>query len=298
MAILAACNNVETGLLVEEVTPPTFDEDTGGCSFEPGSIDFPLTFDAQQMSVMNVRTEVTNVLSPDGGSTVIVTDPELIVAPSLSVTPLRFDFRWECDSNGFTAGQGPLILPAFSVENPFCLDTRDEANSDFAGFDVVSATGTRVAPGETAIWSITPITPQLGDALQTAFRLAELSENCCTQAGGCQNAPNQATVGFCADLQALLNDVAPGSFDVQVPETVNIWRPYIFYTAQGTNALGQTRIPGFPLRLRGIYEGITAEGDLVTSTEFIRDINVCKGEVAGAGGLGACTSQLTINCMQ
>ncbi|MEM7676354.1 MAG: hypothetical protein AAF449_10165 [Myxococcota bacterium] len=292
MATLVACNNIETGLVVEEVPPPG-----DGCVFEPGDIDFSLTFDAQQMSSMFIPTEVTNVMTAEG-TTIVTEEPEVVITPSLSVTPLRFDFRWECDSNGFTAGQGPLILPAFSVENPFCLDTRDEANSDFAGFDVVSATGGRIAPGETGIWSITPITPQLGDALQTAFRLAELSEDCCNEAGGCQNAPGRATVGACLELQNLLNDVAPDSFNVQQAETVNIWRPYIFYTAQGANALGQSRIPGFPLRLRGIYEGITAQGDLITSTEFIRDVDVCKGEVAGAGGLGACASQRTIDCLQ
>ncbi len=289
---LFACDNVEFGLVVEEVPPP--DDD---CGFEPGVADWPLVYDSERMGQMFIPTEVTNVLS-DAPTQIVANDPILLSTPPLSVTPLRFDFRWECDSNGFTAGQGPLILPAFSTENPFCLDNRDDANSDFAGFDVVTANGAPISPSDTGIWTFDAITPQLGAQFNVAFRLAELSEDCCNLAGGCQNAPNFANQGACADLQILLDSVAEGQYSVQQPETVNIWGPYVVYTPQGTNEAGRTIIPSFPLRIRGVYEGITAAGDLITSTEFVRAIGICKGDPVGTGFLGACTNDDTIQCFQ
>ena len=284
------CNNVEVGLVVEEVPPPT-----AGCGFRTGEVEWPLTFDSQRMSQMFIPTEVTNVMST-ATTRIVRQDPLLTQQFPTTVTPLRFDFRWECDASGFTAGQGPLILPAFSVDNPFCLDTRDESNADFAGFDVVSASGPPVGPGETVIWLHTPITAQLGEALNVAFRLAELSQACCDLANGCENARNFATTGACQDLQNLLDSVAPNQFSVQQPETLNIWRPYFLYTAAGAATLQRGSIPNFPLRLRGVYEGITAAGDLITSTEFIRDIGVCKGAPVGQGD--RCTLSATELCFQ
>ena len=291
MVPLAACNNIEVGLVVEEVPPPS-----GECSFMPGELEYPLTFDTQRMSTMFIPTEVTNVLSAE--PTVINgMDPMILQEPANRVSPLRFDFRWECDTQGFTAGQGPLVLPAFSVDNPFCLDTRDEANSDFAGFDVVSASGAPVGPEQTQIWQFTPITAQLGQALNTAFRLAELSEDCCDLARGCQNVQTVATTGACADLQVLLDSIAPQRYSVAQEQTLNIWRPYFLYTPQGAQELQSGVIPNFKLRLRGVYEGITSAGDLITSTEFIRDVGICKGDVVG-GLLGRCTLETTEQCLQ
>ena len=289
------CNNVEVALLVEEVPPPD-DED---CSLEPGNVDFPLTFDSQNMSSMLVPTEVTSILS-ESDTTIVLAEPEITQQFPNTVTPLRFDFRWECDSFGFTAGQGPLILPAFSVDNPFCLDTRDDANNDFAGFDVVSASGAPVSPGSTAIWTFTPITAQLGIAIAEAFRFAELSEACCDSApgGDCNNVASVATLGACQELQDALNAVAPNRFNVQDVNTLNIWRPYIAYTLQGTLAVGNTNVASFPLRLRGVYEGITARGSLITSAEFVRNVGVCKGDIVNGINGGPCTGPTTIRCLQ
>ncbi len=292
--LAVGCNNVEVGLLVEEVPVPNFDEEANTCEFAPGEVDFALTFDSQNMTGMTIWTEVTNVLS-GGGVVINEMDPGIDLVFPNSVTPLRFDFRWECDSFGFTAGQGPLFLPAFSVTNPFCLDTRDDANGDFAGFDVVAATGPPVAPEGTAIWKFTPIPVRLGTALDDAFRLAQLSDACCRDVGGCANAGTTAS-DDCNALQDAFDAVAgPGVYSITNEADLNIWRPYFDYTFAGTQARGDPATVPFPLRLRGVYEGITSRGSLITSAEFVRSIGICQGgDIANLGR--PCTSQITINC--
>ena len=294
--LLVGCNNVEVGLLVEQVPIPEFNAEENTCLFTPGEDDFALTFDSANMSGMTVWTEVTNVLS-GGNVTINTAEPTIETTFPNTVTPLRFDFRWECDSFGFTAGQGPLFLPAFSVTNPFCLDTRDDANGDFAGFDVVNATGPPVPPdGSTGIWKFTPIPPRLSAAFDDAFLLAALSDACCREANGCANAAS-AGGNNCAALQTAFNNIAgPGVYSITNEADLNIWRPYYDYTLAGTEARGDRAIVPFPLRLRGIYEGITSSGSLITSAEFVRSIGICQGTDIQLPGGEACTSQVTISC--
>lgn len=293
----AACNNTEVGLVIEEVPPPDFDEGEGTCSFQTGTVEYGIIYDTANMSSLFLRTEVTNTLSSNSTQLTSI-DPIINLQFPNRVSPRRFDFRWECDSNGFSAGRGPLFLPAFSVDNPFCLDTRDEANADFVGFDTVDASGAPVAPGQTGIWGFDAITAELDEAFDQAFRLAELSDDCCELAGGnCQNAPTFAAVGACAELQATLDSIVPGRLSVQDPATLDIWRPYVLFTLQGTLDRNETVVADFSMRLRGIYEGITDAGDMITSAELLRNIGICKGGDFN-GVFGACTARETIFCYQ
>ena len=132
-----ACNNVETALLIKHAAAA---DDT--CVFEEGgdAVLPNITFDATSGDALSLFLRVENLLQ--GGQINYGSDenPDLQTIPN-TVTPVRFDLRWECDSNGFSDDLGDLYLPQFSATESFCLsdDTRD-----FVGFDVVPATGNTI----------------------------------------------------------------------------------------------------------------------------------------------------------
>lgn len=273
----AGCNNIEVGLLPLHLPMPDFDP-TQGCTVSPtGDAILNLRLDTSKMGSMGIFVVVRNSLS--GVEQVLQDMPfESLPVPN-SVRPLRFDFRWECDSTGFSADLGPLVLPAFSPDGrrPFCFDKRDETTRSFTGFDVVSATGRTIQPNEEQIVETRPVPPQLGRAFRDLFRLANLAEACCADVGGCANVPTDAdpTSGACGELQSHFDSIAGRNvLSVRNVEDVSRWRAYSFYT--GLHA-GMAQIPSYFMRLRGTFEGVTPTGDLVTSSELTQDVGLCDG---------------------
>src|SRR6185503_20042538 len=134
------------------------------CTYDPSGIEnqIDITVDVANQLTLFLVLKVRNTLAPN--MVEINTDPDQGIAYSEAVSPLRFDYRWECDTIGFGSDHGALFLPQFSVNQPFCLDSRDETGGDFVGFDVITATGGAIAAGSFGDVEIRPIPAPLGIA--------------------------------------------------------------------------------------------------------------------------------------
>lgn len=286
LGLVTGCNEVDTSVLVEGIAAP---QDPSSCEFTSDGTMFwsSTTLDVFEQKNLRLVARVFNTMPPE--PVLVEMAPEESLTLPNRVTPVRFDFRWECDSNGFGAGQGPLFLPQFSVTEPFCLDDRDDT-SDFVGFDQVSASGQAANPQAQGLVDFTPIPAQLGIAMDEAFQLATLADACCQEVGGnCNNTPNAnlGGPGACADLQALFDTVSGNQLQVVQTADVQRWQPFSIYdgsappTAQGARYL---------LRMRGRFEFVTAAGDELTSNELVHDVGICRNcRVNGVSLTTPCT---------
>jgi hypothetical protein len=287
LAGAAGCNNVEIGLVPLHVPTPALMEAADGtvsCTFDaqaPAIADLRMDLNRQRVLSLQVLTQNNLRNEP---LILEMEPPQQFIPNPNSVTPLRFDYRWECDASGFGGDLGPLVLPAFSsdVSRPFCVDQRDAATGDFVGFDVVTASGPALRPTSEGLISVRPVTAQLGDAFADFFEISGRAEQCCRDAGGCENLPSMAAAqASCTALQNIFDRFAGrGVLDVRKAEDVQRFRPYATFTASLTPQ-GRA-IPAYYLRLRGTFEGVNANGSLVTSSEFLSDIGLCSGN-SGAG---------------
>jgi hypothetical protein len=283
MMLLAGCSNVDTSLTVLGAAFPESDDK---CEFSATGEKFleNITFDALQSDSLALYLRVRNDLQTgqiNFGSTMI---PDTFTVPS-SIQPLRMDFRFECDTNGFSDELGPFYVPQFSAEQPFCLqkDTRE-----FQGFDVVPASGATIeANGGIGIVLVKPITTQLAHAMGETFILADLANECCKSLdniGGCteQNLRNLAPNGQdkCGELQKAFDKIAPDKLSVNKLDDIEKFRPYAIFNhisepprsnSSGPLAIGAT----YPMRLRGVLEGVTGDGSIVSSTEYYEEIHIC-----------------------
>ena len=270
---LAACNNVDVGLVPLYVPAPELMD--GACTFDPtGEQLLFIRTDVSQNRALSLQVAAENILDPI--EVVIQQDGPMEVFRSPNrIEPRRFDYRWECDSSGFT-NHGPLVLPAFDPSRPFCIDDRDETTRDFVGFDVIPASGNAIGPGDTGLIQIRPVTPQLSDAVLEVFQIAQLADQCC-DTGNCSQPesgvdPNQ---GACRQVQDLFNLTDPtGSLNVQRSADLLRFAPVSIYAANSRTGIAP--VP-FNMRLAGRFEGIKPEGDLVTSTLYEEEIGFCIG---------------------
>ena len=278
MPILAAgalpflgCDAPDSSLVILGVIAPDVQDMMGSvsCEFDAATEDsvLGLSIDvAQQLSLLLVL-RVQNTLQ---ASMVEIDDePENFISYSEAVSPLRFDFRWECDSVGFSADLGALYVPQFSVNQPFCLDNRDETGGSFIGFDVIPATGGTIPAGGFGAVEIRPITPTLGLALNDMFTLAALAQGCCSSTEGCAGVESGANME-CVRLQSLFNDV--GILQNQT-EAAQRYRPFAMFDGAVPPA-DQFPSNTYQLRIRGFLEGVTTSGETVTSNEWAQDIGI------------------------
>lgn len=280
LASLVGCNNPSNSILAVEVAAPT---DPATCVFPAAGELFwaetflntvlptPVGFVQQLTHTLFIRT--FNDMRAD--DVIVEFQPAEVITLPNRAAPLRFDFRWECESNGFSVDQGPFFLPQFSLTQPFCLNDRDEAG-DFIGFDAVPASGPAIGPQEFGLVAIQPIPPQLGLAFDEFFQLATLANLCCQEAGGCDrvvNANITAPGGNCTALQNLFNAVSGGVLNANQPADVRRWQPFSIYDGSGPPAAVGAF---FPLRLRGRFEFLTASGETITTTELAHKIGICR----------------------
>ena len=280
--MLLACNNVEIGFVPLYPVNPDVDIDpmtnVVTCSFNTTGTVMPfIRIDVFNQSAMSLSVIAANQLQEKNIELQAAGPNETLIIPN-NIQPVRFDYRWECDTPGFASDQGPLFVPAFSTSRPFCLDQRNDATRAFVGFDTVSATGRNIAPQDIGIIQTRVIPPQLADGVRDSFELAILADRCCREVGGC-NAANLATAAVndpttqCGMLQAVFNRIGGGQMlSAQQVEDVQRWRPFVAYT----DANGTGNAPAaYNMRIRGRYEALTPTGALVTSTEFAQDIGFC-----------------------
>lgn len=277
---LAACEDVDSTLTVLGAAAS---EEDNVCVFDPEGEDYLLDihFDAARNDSLALALRVQNNLQGgliDLGGNAVGEDNLTIPA---AVTPIRMDFRFECDTNGFSDELGALFVPQFSTDKPFCLqkDARE-----FQGFDVVQASGKAISPNnEIGIAFVRPITVQLARAFGEVFLLAGLAEDCCQSIpGGCteDNLRNVPTTGndACGELQDVFETIAPSKLSVNEIDDVQKFRPYSLF--DWSNAVPPGRPPAtigvsYPMRLRGVLEGVTGDGSIVSSTEYYETVNIC-----------------------
>ena len=269
-------------MTVENVAAPS---DAALCSFTDSGneiwVDMFLDVANQLTSAMYLRVinrlvETTVELNSN--------DPVETLRIPNGIRPTRFEYRWECDSRGFTGDVGPMFVPAFSVSRPFCFDERDDATNNFVGFDIIDASGPMLRGEDPGLVKIRPITAQLGQGIRDVFNLAAQAQACCDDAGTCEDLVNfdVAASPPCDALQRTFNAITPigeTPLSANNPEDVNRWFPFSVYTVQG--ALGTS----YPMRLVGRLEGETETGRLVRSAEFSTQFNFCSG----CGVSTACT---------
>lgn len=272
------CESSETSLVVHSVLLPELDMMTGTCMWDPASEEsiVRLSIDVASQLTMFLVLRVENTLTP--AVVEIDEDPADAWTFSESITPLRFDYRWECDSIGFGSDLGPMYLPQFSVNQPFCLDNRDDTTRNFVGFDVIPATGSTIMPGSFGTVEVRVVPAQLGIAVNDMFALAELAQGCCDSTDGCAGVENGANAA-CNNLAAFFNDV--GILQNQT-EAAQRYRPFSLFDGNTPPSNAGLPTPYYPMRLRGVLEGVTGSGDLVTSNEWAQDIGFGRNTTQGS----------------
>ncbi|MCB9646866.1 MAG: hypothetical protein H6730_09770 [Deltaproteobacteria bacterium] len=287
--LLIGCNGGESNFIPLWATVPGYslDEATGLVTCD-GELS------EEQMLGISVDVSIQSSLTLYVLAENRAMDQEVILGnggqytPSNQITPLRFDFHWECDSTGFTADLGPLYVPAFSATQPFCLDKRGDAeDQDFKGADTISASGPAIIPSERGHIEVQVVPSQLIEGIYDTFEFAKQADLCCDQAGGCQEVGSASVDASteCGKLQALFDTVAgENAFSANTIADVQRWRPFLAYTSVFTNSTGK-RPSQYAMRLRGRFEGMTPSGDLITSSEYATDIGFCEGCVFNAASL-------------
>ena len=112
---LTACNNNEFAYVATYVANPESDGETPpSCTFDPGAdATVTINLDVARSSSLDLVAGVRNNLEEvDIAVDQMSTNAADRIKIPRAITPLRFDFRWECESTGFTGGIGPIILPA------------------------------------------------------------------------------------------------------------------------------------------------------------------------------------------
>lgn len=271
-----SCSEVfENGLSLERALLPDDDQE---CVFSPeGAVLGSVVYDAYFQRTLNLVFAVRNLLQ--GGSIEFTEDnavPDTFNIPG-SVTPVRMDVAWECDSNGFGAGLSPLYLPHFSATDPFCAPER---NADFEGRDVVPVVAGSIAPEESSVVFVELINGQLGEAIRDTLGMASRADACCSaDPQGCEDEvlAQKANDPACTELQSLFDGAAgPGVLSAQSQTDVDRFRPFAVYDYSDRPRPPLQRVgPSYFMRVVGTLEGVTPDGRLVTAAPYPQTISIC-----------------------
>lgn len=274
---LAACNNVETGIVPLYPIFPEIDMMTLSCEYDPEAPALLSTpMDVSFMGILKLGILVQNNMS--GATAALDTNPTENTVNTNTWRPVRFDYTWECDNHSFLSGLPPLVVPAFSVQQPFCYD-QTEDTEDFVGTDVVPISGPAIPPEGRNIILMEAVSNPTAQAIKGAFDIAKLAENCCKPlpdgSGGCYDnegnfdvslSPNTAA---CTNLDNVLRGQSGDTLSTANGTGVELFRPFSRYT-DGTGGT-------YPMRLHGAMEGVTADGSTVFSSDVRQDVLFCMG---------------------
>lgn len=294
MTGLAACSIPDTNVRIVGVaaTSGEIDDATGlvsecvfdsGDDFEPSGLILDTAVSLQISLPLRVQNDTVQAAIQVQQQPV-----QINLTPPTSIRPLRMDVVWECDSNGFSGDLGPLVLPAFDPVVPFCLDKRADTQN-FVGFDVVSASGGSIdGGGGRGIANVGVVPFAMGQAIDETFRIAALAEQCCfeTRASNCDG---QSTGLSCTRLTQIFQALDPTGSSLQVAvqagPSEDLVRFQTFAIFNGENLCARDRTlcdssflqsPAYKMRLRGVMEFLKADGALVTSDEYTKDLSFCR----------------------
>jgi hypothetical protein len=237
-------------------------------------------------------TEFTSSVLLDTAVALELTLPFTVVNQSESeidgLTPLRMDIVWECETSGFSGEVGPLVLPTFDSQLPFCLSSQSPSGS-FVGFDVVSASGGRIpGAGGLGIAHAQVVPFHLGRAIDETIRIGSLAEQCCfeTRATNCDG---QSTAVSCTRLTQMFQSLNPTGSELSVAaltgpsEDLIRFKPFGLFNGSLQCGLDQSACdanpeqgPAYTMHLRGALELLDADGNLTTSDEFNTRVDFCR----------------------
>ncbi|MBI4817624.1 MAG: hypothetical protein HY791_15285 [Deltaproteobacteria bacterium] len=298
---LAGCDAVESGVHLVGIASNQglFDPLTGSvtCTFNADSLIEPLgiVLDLGYSKTFRLPLIVENGLkegdfSVGGGSN----ERRSVERFPHDVRPVRFEIRWECDSQGFSSDLEALIVPAFHPTLPFCLDRRADVNQEFVGFDVVEARGRSIEPQAPGL-AIAGVVPyQLGVAFDDALRVAVLADRCCRVPGSNCDGQNTSDPA-CAELEDIFATIAPGELSVastqaNTPSRDLIrFRPFAIFDGNYIQSIDpryeeSAQSPFYMLRLRGVLESVNPVGESLLSDEIVQAVGLCKN-CGNLGGL-------------
>ena len=274
---LTACNNVETAIVPLYPVFPEEDMMTGGCVYDKGGDPLlAARMDLSFMGQLKLGILVQNNLTD--GVTILETTPREESVNTNTWRPVRFDYTWECDNHSFLVGLPPLVVPAFSVQQPFCYD-QTEDTEDFVGTDVVPISGPAILPQDNNVILIQGVNGPTAEALPGAFEIAKLADNCCAPeadgSGGCYDNEGNFDVSLsrrqaaCTNLDNVLRGQSGDTLSTANGTGVELFRPFARYT----DGRGET----YTMRLRGAMEGVTMDGATVFSSDVNQDVEMCLG---------------------
>ena len=285
VVLASACDAIETPVIIKGVSAPK--ASGTGCSFDPKSDKYlykiALDVARSYKLILPLAVDnnlVTRLMNIGGAAEAIEAE-----IPN-SVTPLRFELSWECDSSAFTSDLGPLVVPTFHPNRNFCLDRR-ETGGDFAGFDIVPVDAAPIPAGEPGLAIVKAVPFQLGAAFADTFRIAKLADDCCRKTAGCQGTDN--SVASCFELDGLFASIDPtGSFGLSVQTTQQgrpsedlvRFRPFAIFHGDywlDVDPLSHRSDYGadYPLKLRGQLEVVTGDGYSLTSSQLVQEVGLC-----------------------
>lgn len=285
MALMAGCDVPEQGLSILGAAAPTDD-----CVYDGDTKVFTtsLVLDTDfalglEMGLV-VRNNLTNFSVAIGSD-----DTERKLTPPAEATPLRYEARWECDSNGFSGATGPLVLPSFDPVVPFCLDKRADTTEGFFGVDILPASGAPVAAsGGKGIAMVTAVPHDLGAAVDELFDIAVLADVCCDKPGtNCEGNDLGGGAGdACVTLDAVFRSIAPDQLSVatrnpgQPSEDLTRFAAFAKFDGQHfappPDPDGVPFTPRYNMRLRGVLEAVTGDGSFIRSNDFSIDVEFCR----------------------
>lgn len=291
---LAACSVPDTNVRIVGVamTSGDIDDATGivdKCEFDSADDTEPsgLVLDTAAALMVSLPLKVLND-TVQADIQVQQQPVQINLSPATAIRPLRMDVVWECDSNGFSGDLGPLVLPAFDPVVPFCLDKRADTQN-FVGFDVVSASGAAIqGGGGRGIASVGVVPFAMGQAIDETLRIAALAEQCCfeTRASNCDGQSNALP---CTRLTQIFQALDPTGSNLQVAvqtgPSEDLVRFQAFALFNGANLCARDRTlcdssfletPAYKMRLKGVMEFLKADGSLVTSDEYTKDLSFCR----------------------
>ena len=288
---LLACDVNDSAVIIGGVMPGSFDETAGGCTYEAGGTPLVSNYlDTAGSHSLTLYFSVLNNLS------VYQTNVGTQQLPAVSqignrVTPVRYSVQWECDTSAFSGGA--LIVPHFSTEQGFCIDSRNPQQPDtFFGFDIVPVGGGAIAPGEEGVFSANVIPPEFGEKLDDALQVATLADSCCTETAmsNCDGSTVDVEDSSCNNLQDIFDVLTRNDGGQQLlvqseepntpSPTVQRFKPFAMfdgrYSYENNLAGGRfsSRARTFPVRQRGIFELVTTDGKTLQSSEVNHKVEI------------------------
>ncbi len=288
---LSGCFNLDTSLVPIGAVLGELDP-LAGCSWDPegGTFEIDPQYNPNLSTSMRMVVRLQNTM--EANTVEFSEDPQEVFVPPNNVTPLRFDMRWECDTDALSAGLGAMILPQFSFDRPFCLDNRGDTTGNFVGFDVIPASGPAIDPGGgSGLAEINPVTSQMGEAVRDMFEISRLADACCSEDTDCATSVQRDPNNFgaaCSALNTLFTQLGDAN-RIKNADFVTRMQRFSSFDATSPGAfIAANGVAQYNMRLRGVFEGITADGDLVSSTEFAQVVGFCRGNQAECR-MGACS---------